>query len=177
MTELQTPEQVNPAEFNLHSGSFQLALRFDPEALATLGREIGVGSVSLPRRAAEVGGLLTGEIVRNDSDWIVTIRDVTPVQIQYEYGPSYRLSAADKEAFCYLTDNEVFRYLAEDDNSGARRIGWYRSNTRPVHEPEEHDREISRTFFESDQKIFLFCDVSPDSQIHASCIVIGPNEE
>jgi len=82
MIDLEKPEQINSTEFNLRSGSFQLSLRFAPDALATLVREIGAGYLTLRRRAAEAGGLPAGEIVKNNSDWIVTIQGVTPVSIQ-----------------------------------------------------------------------------------------------
>ena len=177
MTDLEKPEQVNSAEFKLHSGSFQLSLRFEADAFTTLGHEIGASYLSVPKRAAETGGLLIGEIVQSNSDWIVTIQGITPVGIQYQFGPSYRLSAADKEVFRHLADKEVFGYLAEDDESGGRPIGWYRSNTRARHEPEEDDREISRTFFESEPNIFLFWDLAPDSRVHATCIIMQPNGE
>jgi TonB family protein len=177
MTDLEKPEQVNSAEFKVHSGPFRLSLRFEADAFATLGHEIGARYVSVPKRPGETGGLLIGEIAQSNFDWIVTIQGITPVGIQYQFGPSYRLSSADKEVFRHLTDKEVFRYLAEDAESGGRPIGWYRSNTRPRHEPEEDDREISRTFFESEQNIFLFCDVAPDSRVHATCIILQPNGE
>jgi TonB family protein len=166
MGDLESPDQVTSAEFNLRSGLFSLTLRFEPDALAMLGREISVGYVTVPKRAAEAGGIFSGEIVQNNSNWTVTIQDLIPVPIQYEYGPTYRLSTADKE---------IFGYLAPDQELGGHRIGWYRSNTRPRREPDEDDREISREFFQSDQNIFLFCDVSPDSRIHATCIIIQPN--
>ncbi len=176
MTDLDKPDHVKSTEFTLHSGSSQLRLRFEPDAFTTLGREISAGNGTGPKDPAETGGLLTGEIVQNNSDWIVTIQDVTAVGIQYRFGPCYRPSAADREVFRrHLTRKKVFCYLAPDQKPGGYPIGWYRSNTRPLPEPEEDDREMSRTFFGSDRNIFLLCDLSPDGRVHATCIIMQTN--
>src|SRR5690348_264896 len=101
MNDLEQPGIDSPA-FRLRNGSLGLSLRFSPEALAALTTEIGAGFVSIPRRGAEVGGILAGEMAQEGSEWRVAIDQITPVPIQYQYGPSYRLSAADKHDFQQL---------------------------------------------------------------------------
>jgi hypothetical protein len=167
---------IDSSAFHLRNGSLELEIRFGSEALASITQEIGTGFLSIPRRGAEVGGILAGELARRgsgetaqqDSEWLVTIDQVVPAPIEYQYGPSYRLSAGDKQQF---------RECIQSAPAGARLIGWYRSNTRPAHEPDEADREISQSFFGGDQSIFLFCEPSIDGRIRATCIIMLPRRK
>jgi hypothetical protein len=56
--------------FQLRSGSLGLQIRFSSEASAAITEEIGVGFLSIPRRGAEVGGLLGGELEKRGSEWL-----------------------------------------------------------------------------------------------------------
>ena len=156
---------IDTAAYRLRNGSLGLSLRFNPEALTALTAEIGAGFVSIPRRGAEVGGILAGELTQEGSEWRLVIDRIIPVPIQYQFGPSYRLCAADKHEFQQLVNN---------GRQNSRLIGWYRSNTRPEHEPEEADRQISQTFFGGGQSIFLYCEPSADGRIQARCIINLP---
>jgi hypothetical protein len=154
--------------FQLRSGSLGLQIRFSSEASAAITEEIGVGFLSIPRRGAEVGGLLGGELEKRGSEWLVTVHQIVPVPIEYQYGPSWRLSAGDRQQF---------HDLVRKGMDGARLIGWYRSNTRPEHEPEEADRLISQKFFSDGPSVFLFCEPSADGRIGATCNIILPRGE
>ena len=161
MTDLEQ-SGIDTGAFRLRNGSVGLSLRFSPEALAALTSEIGAGFMSIPRRGAEVGGILAGKIAQEGSEWVVSVDRISPVPIRYEYGPSWRLSAGEKQEFQQAV------------NKGRRLIGWYRSNTRQEHQAEEADRQISRSFFDG-QSIFLFCQPSADGQIQATCIIMLPH--
>ena len=156
---------IETGAFQLRNGSVGLSLRFSPEALAALTSEIGAGFMSIPRRGAEVGGVLAGKMTQQSSEWVVSVDRISPVPIRYEYGPSWRLSAGEKQEF---------QQVVNKGRQSSSLIGWYRSNTRPEHEAEEADRQISRSFFGS-QSIFLFCQPSADGQIHAACIIMLPH--
>ena len=164
MNELEQTGIDSPA-FRLRNGSLGLSLRFSPEALSALTAEIGAGFMSIPRRGAEVGGILAGEMEQKGSEWSVSVDHIIPVSIQYQFGPSWRLSAADKLEF---------QQIVNQGCQNNRLIGWFRSNTRPEHEPEEADRQISQTFFPGGQSIFLFCEPSADGEIKARCLIILP---
>jgi outer membrane biosynthesis protein TonB len=164
MNDLEQTGIDSPA-FRLRNGSLGLSLRFSREALSALTAEIGAGFMSIPRRGAEVGGILAGEMAQKGSEWSVSVDRIIPVSIQYQFGPSWRLSAADKHEF---------QQLVHKGCQSSRLIGWFRSNTRPEHEPEEADRQISQTFFPGDQSIFLFCEPSADGQVKARCIIVLP---
>jgi len=165
MTDLEQAG-IDTGAFRLRNGSVGLSLRFSREALSALISEIGAGFISIPRRGAEVGGVLAGKMTQENSEWVVSVDQISPVPIRYEYGPSWRLSAGEKEQFQQLVNNGRQRN---------RFLGWYRSNTRPEHQPEEADRQISHTLFGGGESIFLFCEPSADGQIHATCTIMLPH--
>lgn len=156
---------LDSTTFNLRNGSLSLTLRFSGRALAVLRSDIGAGFVSAARPESETGGILRGDMAQQGSQWVVMVDAVRPVAIEYQYGPTYRLSAADKQQF---------RELAHAGDFGSRPIGWYRTNTRPDKDIDEADRQIGQTFFGVNQSIFLLCEPTAGRGIHATCVVILP---
>jgi hypothetical protein len=82
----------------------------------------GFGAV--PKRGAEVGGILLGSVERRDGVQI-HIDGFEPMPIQYKRGPSYLLSEEDIAAF--QTAVEQYRSLAILSRIP---VGYYRSHTR-----------------------------------------------
>lgn len=76
------------------------------------------GFASIPKRGAEVGGVLLGRV---DGD-LIEIEDFEAVPCQYRFGPSYLLSDRDREQF-----RETVGRKRKD---GLSAVGYYRSNTR-----------------------------------------------
>ena len=134
-----------------HEGS-EFHTCFKPAALHELKREVIRGYKSIPRRGAEVGGLLRGVVSRDAGNIRVTIHKIVPVPIEYRFGPSWRLSN---------NDNRNFQKAIADDARGEI-IGWYRSHTRPA-DGVEADRLHSAKFFPDGSSVFLTC--YPDADL------------
>jgi hypothetical protein len=82
-----------------------------------MGADIMRGFGLVPKRGAEVGGVLIGTI----QSGIIRIEDFEPVPCSYARGPSY-----------LLTDPERTKFEEVCQRRAAEAIGYYRSNTREV---------------------------------------------
>lgn len=82
----------------------------------------GFGAV--PKRGAEVGGVLIGTIEQGDQT-VVRIEDFEPVTCEYKRGPSYLLVEEDRALF-----EEAARRWQPDDSRTTYAVGFYRSHTR-----------------------------------------------
>ncbi len=95
----------------------------------------------VPKRGAEVGGILLGKVEGN----VVTIDDFVVVPCDYRKGPSY-----------LLTEDDSRRFQEEWNHAGSRAIGYYRSDTRTAMSIGEEDRHlISRFFPDPDMPVLL----------------------
>lgn len=79
--------------------------------------EVMRGFGAVPKRGAEVGGILLGAI--DSASSMVTIEDFAPVPIEYRRGPSYLLG-----------EDDIRTFDASLAAAGARAIGFFRSHTR-----------------------------------------------
>lgn len=102
--------------------SFQVHVNLD--VIEGLGSEIMRGFGAVPKRGAEVGGLLLGTIERG-AETLVRVEDFEPVPCGYTRGPSFLLSAEEREGF----ENAV-EALRPDSSNGNYAVGFYRSHTR-----------------------------------------------
>ncbi len=99
----------------------------------------GFGAV--PKRAAEVGGLLLGTIEHGDQT-IVRIEDFEPVDCGYKRGPSYLLVEEDGMAFA-----DACTRWERDSSKAAYVVGFYRSNTREGFTCAPVDVELMNHYF------------------------------
>lgn len=107
----------------------------------------GLGAV--PRRGAEIGGLLLGSAQRGEK-LVVRIEDYWPAPCEYSFGPSYVLSEGDRQSFGQA--------LEEWKPSPARAIyavGYYRSHTRKESWLGEEDLWLFSTYFSDPTKVAL----------------------
>lgn len=102
--------------------SFEVHVSLD--AIDALGVEIMRGFGAVPKRGAEVGGILLGTIERNDGT-VIRVEDFQPVSCGYTRGPSYLLSADERETFERATAE-----LGAGDSDGNYAVGYFRSHTR-----------------------------------------------
>lgn len=124
------------------------AAEFATGAATVLRREVVHAWKSIPRRGAEAGGLLCGVLTP-----VPRIESVIPVAIEHRFGPTFRLSDADREK------------LATAVASGKNVVGWYRSNTRPAFEITPEDRELWARLFPSAGSAFLLCSTDSDYNV------------
>jgi len=101
----------------------------------------GFGSV--PKRGAEVGGLLLGSRSRFDGRLSVTIEDYLPVTCSHRFGPSFVLSDEDLGAFEGA--------IAQNDNV----VGFYRSHTRDGLALGAEDLQYCQQYFNGSDDVML----------------------
>ena len=145
---------------------FDVVDRLNHEAMRGLG--------ALPRRGAEVGGVLLGRVDNSAGERLVYVEDCEPVPCEYHFGPSYHLSGKDVE----VLQQAVERWMPGPD----RRIsvvGFYRSHTRKDLFLDESDLAVCSSHFSDPSSVFLvikpFATRSPsagfffweDGQIHS----------
>ncbi|MEO8026294.1 MAG: hypothetical protein ABI823_07460 [Bryobacteraceae bacterium] len=107
------------------------------------------GFAAVPKRGAEVGGILLGRTSKDGDTTIVHIEDCELVPCEYKHGPSYLLSEGDLEAF-----DEAFAKW-ESAASGIGPVGFYRSHTREGLSPEPEDLDLCAAFFPNPHQVFL----------------------
>lgn len=107
----------------------------------------GFGAV--PKRGAEVGGLLLGSVEHGDKT-VVRIEEFEPVPCEYRRGPSYLLSEEERSTFAAAVA------AARHSQSGSMPVGYYRSHTREGGMGlDTEDRELVGTHFSSDNDVVL----------------------
>jgi hypothetical protein len=107
-----------------------------------LAAEVMRGFGLVPKRGAEVGGLLLGSF-EEGAQTIVRVEDFEGIACDYKRGPSYFLTDGDREAF------EEARALSPSA------VGYYRSHTREGLSLGPEDIELMQRFFPSASHIAL----------------------
>ena len=87
--------------------------------------EIMRGFGAVPKRGAEVGGILLGTAERAGGELLVKVEDFEPVECDHASGPSYVLSEDDHAAFAETVD----RWKPGPDRR-IYAVGYYRGHTR-----------------------------------------------
>jgi hypothetical protein len=102
------------------------------DVIDALLAEIMRGFGAVPKRGAEVGGLLLGSIERGGAT-VVRIEDFEPVECGYRRGPSYLFSPEERETFenaCAGRRPDASRTSPERSSLQSYAVGFYRSHTR-----------------------------------------------
>jgi hypothetical protein len=107
-----------------------------------LSAEVMRGFGLVPKRGAEVGGLLLGTIEQG-SPTIVRVEDFEQVPCDYKRGPSYLFTADDGSAF----DEACTRSTSA--------VGYFRSHTREGMSLAPEDIEIMEQYFPSPSSVVL----------------------
>lgn len=103
-----------------------VSIRLNYTAVDKMTLEVMRGFGSIPRRGAEVGGLLLGTAEVNGNQRIVNVVDFHPVACEHSRGPSYLLSDKDYEGL----DAALEQWRPSADREGMYVVGFYRSHTR-----------------------------------------------
>lgn len=102
----------------------QVVVHLHLDVIDRLLPEVMRGFGAVPKRGAEVGGLLIGTVER-EQQTIIRIEDFDLVECTYKRGPSYLLTDEDAAAF----KSAYFRWRPEEPNQ-VRAVGYFRSHTR-----------------------------------------------
>lgn len=101
----------------------------DLDVLTTIDQHTVAGLHLVPRRGLENAGVLYGYVERGrEGQRVVVIDDSRPIESEHMFGPDFRLSEADWEAFKHPEGRTV--------------VGVYRSHTRTDPPPTEDDGRL-----------------------------------
>lgn len=102
----------------------RIAVHLSGEAVDQIGFAVMRGFGALPKRGAEVGGLLLGNVEAGGKT-VVTVEEFAGIPCAHLYGPSYVLCEEDMPAL----DREMAAHSA-DSGARLRVVGFVRSHTR-----------------------------------------------
>jgi hypothetical protein len=94
------------------------------ETLDRLEAEVLRGLGAIPKRGAEVGGVLLGSLESSPSGTIVRVQDFEPVACSHKRGPTYSLDEEESKTFA-----ETCAHWRPDPSRPMGAVGYYRSNT------------------------------------------------
>ncbi|MGA3026284.1 MAG: hypothetical protein ABSF98_16090 [Bryobacteraceae bacterium] len=110
-------------EFIWHSDDRTTEIHLSLEVVDGILHECMRGLGAVPKRGAEVGGVLLGSVARVGSTRRVTVDGFEAVPIEYRHGPSYLFSLDDARLF-----EETMARLS--GGAGPQPAGFFRANTR-----------------------------------------------
>lgn len=119
-----TPDPPAPTAWEWESADSPITVVLSYDVVDRLGYDVMRGFGLVPRRGAEVGGILLGKIESGPRTRIL-VEDYVPIACLYERGPSYLLSDAEADKLAEL----VIRWRSGSGRS-LLAVGYYRSNTR-----------------------------------------------
>ena len=122
-----------------------IAIQLSLDVVDRLQQDVIRGFGMVPRRGAEVGGVLLGKRAAE----ITRVEDYELIPIEYKRGPSYLLSQDDEQAF-----DMTFRQL-RGTSDGLRPIGFFRSHTRDGIGLGEEDLDLIAKYFPEPEAIVL----------------------
>ena len=115
---MEPATQAVPGYFVWQVPGQPVLVHLSVDVVDRLGADILRGFGALPKRGAEVGGILTGTIEGGDIS-TVRITDFESIPCTYARGPSY-----------LLTDSELVHFDEVCRRRSAEIVGYYRSHTR-----------------------------------------------
>jgi len=127
----------------------QVSIHLQYDVVDRLLQEVMRGFGSVPRRGAEVGGLLLGTSELTDR-LTVRIEDYDPVPCSYMNGPSYLLSERDLHEFADTHD----RWRVGPDRR-IYAVGYYRSHTRDGMSVTPEDMSLMKKYLPPPKNIAL----------------------
>jgi hypothetical protein len=113
---MQPNTQEAPGYFVWQAPGKPLAVHLSLDVVERLNADVMRGLAAVPKRGAEVGGVLLGSIEPGETT-IVRVDDFQSIPIEYRRGPSYYLSESEQE---------MLGNAARD----GRAVAYYRSHTR-----------------------------------------------
>ncbi len=139
-------EPSAPAYYEWKPAGSPLTIHLSFAVIDQIESDIMKGFWSVPKRGAEVGGVLFGRIAASGDTTAVFIDDYEPVVCEYRRGPSYVLSEADRK--------RLDRALRKGD--GERQVvGFYRSHTRLGLYLDQDDFALLQSYFANPNCVVL----------------------
>lgn len=126
-----------------------VAVHLRLDVVDRLGAEVMRGFGAVPKRGAEVGGILIGSIEPGEVT-IVRVDDFEAVPCKYSRGPSYLFSEEEREAF-----EEAAARFEGDLFGTAGAVGYFRSHTREGMGLAAEDVDLLHRYFRDPAQIAL----------------------
>jgi len=123
------------------------SIRISLDVVDRLQQDVMRGFGAVPRRGAEIGGVLLGSAYDDGS---VSVEEYELIPIEYKRGPSYLLSDEDVSAF-----EATVQDLRKKSGDGIRPVGYFRSHTRDGVGLGDEDREMLARYFPEQETIVL----------------------
>src|ERR1035438_9794061 len=101
-----------------------ISIRLSLDVVDRMQQDVMRGFGAVPKRGAEVGGVLLGRAIAGDKT-VVTIDDYVLVPIEYKRSPSYLLSEEDARNFATAVEG-----AGSSPDPLLRPLGYFRSHTR-----------------------------------------------
>src|SRR5579863_2627 len=148
---METPAQDASGYYVWEANGKAFEIHIHIEVIDALVAEIMRGFGAVPKRGAEVGGLLLGSIESTPgAGTVVRIEDFEPVECEYTRGPSYLFSAEERETF----DDACARWRPESSRDSYA-VGFYRSHTRDGMSLAPEDVELMDRCFQDPSHVAL----------------------
>src|SRR5258706_9410927 len=125
-----------------------ISIKLSLDVVDRLQHDVIRGFGAVPRRGAEVGGVLLGSAAADGP--VVRIEDYELIPIEYKRGPSYLLSEEDVQAF-----EGSLEQLQNGGEKSLRPIGYFRSHTRDLVRLGEEDRPLLSKYLPEPETVVL----------------------
>jgi hypothetical protein len=102
-----------------------VSIHLDFNVLDRMAMDVMRGFGAVPKRGAEVGGLLVGSFDSSGEKLVVKIEDFVPVTCDHLKGPSYLLTEKDEARF-----RDTVNRIKAGGEGEPKLVGYYRSHTR-----------------------------------------------
>ncbi len=137
--------QSAPGYHLYYPQSETVAIRFSAEAQLILLDEVLSGFGAIPKRGAEVGGILLGR----EESGTLWIDEIAMIPCEHRRGPSFLLSETDIEAL-----EQQFDKLRSGAGA-AHPVGMFRSNTRDRDVVTDEDRQLFGKYFPAPSGVLM----------------------
>lgn len=127
-----------------------IAVHLSGDAVDQINQVVMRGFGALPRRGAEVGGLLLGSVSKSGSQSVVRIEKFISIPCAHLHGPSYVLCDDDMPVF----DRELTAHEA-DSGTAPYVVGFVRSHTREPIQLDAADLALLDSHFPGDDSVCL----------------------
>jgi hypothetical protein len=145
--------QAVPGYFVWEPAGQPVAIHLRLEVVDRMAADILRGFGSVPKRGAEVGGILVGVITPGNQPGdvsIVRIEDFEPVPLKYVRGPSFLLTEYERMLF-----DEVCERRSPQNGGRTYAVGYYRSHTRDGFTLEPEDLGLLNQHFRLPEQVAL----------------------
>jgi hypothetical protein len=126
-----------------------VSVHLDFNVVDRLSMDVMRGFGAVPKRGAEVGGLLLGSMEAGEK-LVVRVEDFVPVTCDYLRGPSFQLTEQDEARF-----REAVEKAKAASGVEPKLVGFYRSHTREGLALADEDLEVFDRYFGDPKQIVL----------------------